>query len=584
MNTLPNAARNLLPMRLPPHTPPTSGHPSSHRLAFRRRALAPSLAFAATSLAACSTPPAPMEPVPSPRPAILDIALPQGPVQTAPGEPVILSVPALDAALAAALEQSRHLDVHVFRLQAATAGPEDPLPDPWLGDPGRWSAREVQPREAIGLPVVVFYTPVSNSTEESGIPGPLIAQPLPPHDTLPRPQTGEESPWTPVWPASAPRDLLREPRFANEARSPLTRWRYRLLVDGLDPRAPWDTPFEDPTVELISRRYEDRWRVALAWLWGADADAARRLRLRLGAVAEFPGGVWAPVWPVDVRDLESLLNDLLNPNLTPRGRAAVADRWLDEQPGAAAWVIDDACLLDPSSGSILPVVGLLNLLDRATLAWVESDAGARAAELTPLRSMQAIELPARPGESGRLTPNIGRWQGKLATLDRPVPVAPPGLTLGPLHADWSMAALTAQTSPVMPEAHWATGALVHRIPPGENPAAWEVFVECRFRPGEGDASREFVALHAGPAPARIARAFRDGRVEGEHVEVVQGQDRWWARFRLGSEAVEAGGVLRVGIVRIDAIGRRWCAPRAMLPWQTSPPRIAIDTRAWHRAR
>jgi hypothetical protein len=103
---------------------------------------------------------------------------------------------------------------------------------------------------------------------------------------------------------------------------------------------------------------------------------------------------------------------------------------------------------------------------------------------------------------------------------------------------------------------------------------------------------EFVRLWFGPShsPRAVLRAteggesfiesLRAGLAAPLSAEVVSEPGRWAMKVSLPSTCLESDGVLLLGAERHDARGERTAAPRAMLPWQEEPGRVAIDTAGW----
>jgi hypothetical protein len=171
---------------------------------------------------------------------------------------------------------------------------------------------------------------------------------------------------------------------------------------------------------------------------------------------------------------------------------------------------------------------------------------------------------------------------------------------------WEKAASGGASIAARPE--WATAALLHRPAPdsASPPSAaesrkWELLVECRVSPSISDVEslrREAVRLYFGPSalPTAILRVDMSGTVTNErapgalappelepppgHVDVRRTADRWAFRITLPPGAVEADGLVRLGICRTDALARRSSWPRPMLPWQKEPGRAVLDCAFW----
>lgn len=388
--------------------------------------------------------------------------------------------------------------------------------------------------------------------------------------------------------------------LAPERSSPLRRWRYRLLTGTL-----WTgegEPFADAAVEALARQMDARWRIGLLRLRRADLALARRVEWRLTALVDF-GGVLAPAWPLDGTRLDMLLGDLLDPRISEVERALRARQWLDEEPPARAWVIDDAGVPDGAGGSIA-MCGVANLTGQAALAWAAPASSPTTPDLATLRPFRALHLPVLRGPSAvparggaaRARPaptevrvRAGRWEERLPVVLDALPLTPPGLTVGPLLADWTLPGWLEGVPAVGEGAPWPTAALLHRASDG---SGWVLYVECAAPGGVQGSVPESVRVWLGPfrRPYAVLRIGADGVVmdemaggsaEAPHgVVVTREPGRWTAHVPIPGRCIEADGTLRLGIERFDARGQRSAWPRPMLPWQTEPGRVAVDTTAW----
>jgi len=400
---------------------------------------------------------------------------------------------------------------------------------------------------------------------------------------------------------------LRE-LLGREASSPLTRWRARLILDGLD-AGPTTGGFDDPLLESLARQVESRWRVALAGLERADAALARDVRVRLGAVATVADGVAVPAWSPGDASADALLETLLTPGADGRRLAQLARAWLREQPAGAAWVTDDAGVLAGPEGTAARVpwatVAYTNLSPREQLVWWATQGSVpvmeRGIEPTPVQALRTLRFAApvnpdpgaAPGSVGASVVRIGvgEWSVDAAAIAGPLAVRPPGLVMGPFAPDLTLAHWLAGATPNADEA-WTTAAMLSRV---DGERAWEVFAEMRT---DGEAAGEdAIFVYAGP-PGKdgfAVRVARDGRgtlvglnpaVREELGDAASGvtvarlPDRWTARVRLPARVVEGDGLLRIGLARIDPRGVRACWPRAAPPWQPEPGRVVIDTKTW----
>ncbi len=376
-----------------------------------------------------------------------------------------------------------------------------------------------------------------------------------------------------------------------EAQTPLGRWRYRMMLGSLGAVGTGGgggdlQAFEDPTIEALATQNEQRWRTALARLWLADPDLCERLKKRLTAAVDFGRGVVAPAWPSDHAELDGLLRQILDPERTPAQVGARVEDWLTAQPRAMGWVMDDAGILDGRTGRGVARIGVANLTATPTLCWAGS---AGSPELRPLEALAVQHLEA-DGPGDRVRVHAGRWEGEVAPLRDRQRVRPPGLHVGPLHPDLTMARWMTGDEEGTEPAGWGTGLILLRSPVD---GAWEVYVECRAPADSARAEDDEVRLWLGASgtPRSVLRINGAGAVADEarradlvatpaDARVLRGPDRWSFHLRIPSECVEPDGVIRLGVTRHDPHGRRSAWPRAMLPWQAEPGRVALDTGAW----
>jgi hypothetical protein len=564
-----------------------------------------------------------------------------------PGEPVVyvLAEPWTGAGPIALAEDGTPLAAELRRVFVEVpfaARGEGARADDWQSPPGQWrteaalasSARLDLPLALRGRDAVVVAIPPDLDGRLVRIAGiVMVASVLPLEVRLPRVEKGSslEDPWRPLLENAAADDLALLARVRIEAQSPLTRWRYRLLMDGLHPDATVSRgvlapeAFGDASIELLAIQNERRWRVGLARLWAASADLSSRVRHRLAAVVDFGNGVRAPAWPTDHALMDDLLDSLLDVRLTPAQVVQRASRWLEEMPAAAAWVVDDAGVLPANGTRPLPTLGIVNFGDRATLAWAEWDGlssgdgaapeprtlGPRSAVLTVLGGEQA--------DVARAVAHAGEWSVSLPVISG-VRATPPGLTMAPFGPDHAMDSW--QRGEVRSlRAEWTTAAILQRVPASRaGPPGWEVLVECRLpeglrsRSGGEAIGAERIELWFGePGPrARGVIVHEDGRVERrptpikiegefdvapEQLRTLRTPSGWSVRVPLPAGLISnaaSGGVdegsaregasarraLRMGLVRVDLLGRRSAWPRPMMPWQEQPGRALIDVAAW----
>lgn len=517
------------------------------------------------------------------------------PLDVAPTGPVVVT-----------LDDGRVLASGLYSIGVSV--PSDPSlagGDAWLPSPGVWQSRVGM--GAAGDPWVLrVEMPSDGVGHDIVINGWRVrANWLPGVEGLPRGDGKAEDPWKAARPPRAPVELASSPRVYPESQSPISRWRWRLVADGLSPDKSVP-PFADEIIEALARQNEDRWRVALAWLWGANADTAIRLKQRLAAVVDFGNGIYAPAWPTDHGRLDHLLAGLLDPAISPSRRVLVAEQWLKGCTSAVAWVVDDGGTLDQSRRVLLPTIGVASLLDHSTLGW--SELGAPGANgqpgndgLRPIGAMSEMASVVAPAtredveaviaaEVGEVAVHLGAWSAALPVASKARAVVPPGLPIGPMWADQNMQEwMVGRVAPA--RGGVTTLGLLQRTPGAAD--GWEVYVECRDVPADparADApgGRDAVELFFGPfgRATAVVRVSEAGKVEGvgggeeRTVAVSRREGVWSFRLRLPEGAVEADGLLRLGVVRVDGRGRRSAWPRPMLPWQEEPARAALDTKAW----
>jgi hypothetical protein len=467
----------------------------------------------------------------------------------------------------------------------------------WLAWPGRWSiAREHAP--GVGVWLLVIDAPPHDARRITVGERTLVLNTLTTLRTRP-------DVWNPPFTIDATAEPLAS-ALRLESLSPLTRWRSRWLTRGLlTTRTVDDAPdrFGDPLLETLADLTEARVAAAIARLDSIDPQLARRLARALVLVVSMGDG-HAPAYPIADRDIDLLMHELLD---TPAGeaRAAAAARaWLRAQPEGFAWVVDDAGIVDGLSASILSTLGVANLADAPRPVWLTSPSRPSPdMTLCPAFSASLVTAAAwstdQPSTgSTAVTISMGSWRAQAVLRGAPVPVAPPGFVAAPFVHDWTLPALRdADERTLSPESHWATAALVHRLPADHDVLTpttgdghdWALYLECR-RPHDAPDGSDRVTIHLGPtaAPLAIIGVGSDGSIEATgphadtHARVITLTDRWIATVRLPRGAIDADGVLRLGLTRVDSRGVRSAWPRPMLPWSSRPGRLALDTRAWDR--
>lgn len=482
----------------------------------------------------------------------------------------------------------------------------------WLPPPGRWTATSAD-TSAIpagsGTWVIMADLPTDAIGQGVWFGGQRTAL-----HWLPSPEvmqgSGEGLDWSLPFARRADSTELRR-LASSEAQSPVTRWRYRLLYDGLSPSAarPPSETFVDPVLEALANQTEGRWQVALATLQMADPELASVVKRRLAATVDFGEGVIAPAWPMLDSDLDTLLSDLLNTRLQPSQQVDRARAWLDAQPAAVAWVVDDAGGVGVSTGQVAATIGVANLVDRSVPVLTIAHPDEPASDMVPAPEWSAVGVRAsllpesdsepqarpQPGRAATVEVRAAKWSQYCPVFLTPARGTPPGVRLEPMRRDWDMVSWIAGRAPAAIEDQWSSAALLYFEPDpsgGAGEGTWMVFIESRC-PVIGQDEVVRVWLGAFGAPSAVINASSRGLVFDEMArragrpEDISGAtvsrlgDTWTARIPVPKTSIAQNGLLRVGVQRTDAFGRRSAWPRPMLPWQNEPGRIAVDTRAWH---
>jgi hypothetical protein len=519
-----------------------------------------------------------------------------------------------------ALDDGQTPGVSYFRLERS-----DGKTGGWIGWVGRYRAtpaRGVEPGGAGGVWYAVIDLPLEAVSQ-----GIWFGSERFEINWLPDPERASlEAGGRRLWASPVPPEARdgAELAAALEAVSedPFQAWRVRLVRDGIAPTGGADrtgaagTDLASLRDDLskdagtrflgeLARHHEARWQLILGRLALIDAEAASRMRRRLGGVALIDGR-WLPVWTPDSPELRALQVDLLSPWVDDQTRVLRALGWLDAQPKALAWVIDDAGDPGVDESRLFATLGLLSLPARDAPLLVEVGGALDAPTLEtaePRRAMTVqtgVPLVERRGAAVRTVSLPVRIGSESTTTDAvaSIPAAmPPGVRLGPLLHGWTMPALLA-SDPAMdalPE-FAATGVLrrTSQAGSGGDATGWSVFVECA---AGGDGGEDSVTVWAGPygVPRGVWRIERDGSVfrlfgfsDLARVSVVETPGGWALDAELPASAVDEDGVLRIGLVRERGVGgvggaggvERSSWPRRMTPGRDEPGRLPVDTRRW----
>lgn len=579
-----------------------------------------------------------------------------------PGERLIIPVSPSDAEIASGrfdvhLDRGDALDATLFRLESSPApAPSSPWLADWSGDFARsaWRSSAVQPTQRAAKPspqpvraddaawFVSVNVPASAAGQGLWLGGRrapvgwLMAPPFEPPPAAPSPSI----------PVDHYRPLLADLEPA--LRSPVWRWRARLALR----QAGFTTAdqlgvFDDPLVEALASQIEQEWTAGLRFLGASDPDLTRRVRDRLAGLVQIaPGsaetntGRTTVVWNPDTTALEPLKRALLSGAVGSRDRIEAARQWLDGgsgAPNALAWIIDDAGSFDAAARRVCATVGVIAMpgdprnQGAAPLAALAAAEGSDQSPVITTLSPGAMATLLLPGDP---VTRRDRKQGLRAQVrvgadafDRvfgaiTLPVTPPGLQLGPLAPDWTLATWWPVASspdinrlapfPSSAEPAALCSAMLQKrttrtAGPGIAAAdEWVLFVECREPPeASGDsptsasadpaASQRFrVFLGALNAPLAVITVDDQGRVEAVGPRAADTStlapqvrvERWGdnaapdstssgsapGRVRLGSGSSSqsppndaAPSVAASSATLISPAARGWCA------WITLPP-------------
>lgn len=494
----------------------------------------------------------------------------------------------------------------------------------WLVPSGEWTARTVDevlagsvPRGEVGTWALVVDPPIDAVGQGLWIAGQRRTVNWLPDPTVVAARVSSRAWLSPLAPVMRESSKLRYIVEA-ERTSPFRRWRYKLMVGELSPvverriveldgsvRRPersgdveWAAGrLVSGVLETLARQQESKWAIALARLDQADDELAEAVRRRLCAVVDFGAGELAPVWPVQQEGIDRLLSDLLDQQLTPRERARRARIWLDEQSTSVAWVVSDAPRVDGATGQPRTVIAAANVDYESKLTSVSSLIGGESSDLSTLAPLTArayeVTSRVRTGETPIVVARVGEEEHRLSVGGAKLVAQPPGLRLDQFAGDWTLASMLAGAPSAWPGGEtWHTRALLYREPAGR----WMLFVQCGSQDNTSAEERVRVTLGAEGSSSDLVielSPVREAFVEfgggvlnpvtdfAPEVEIDTFPGGWSARLVVPERVIESRGeMLRIGIERRDALARRSAWPRAMLPWQGSCARAAIDLSQW----
>lgn len=359
------------------------------------------------------------------------------------------------------------------------------------------------------------------------------------------------------------------------ARSPLSRWKFRLMTRGLTPGAVQGPPMRvTPEARDLARRVADdtesRWRRALLSLYFADVELSITVRRALaGAVLfETAGGTAAVpiVWPE-----AGLLRDLLTAT-SPRQTRERAEAWLATVPSVSVRIIDDAVAIhgdgsiDVRVRTVATRPGLLSLGPSVTRGTGE------LFDLDPARALNAV-VGVSPRDSGVVALVSG--EESLATRVAPIPARPPALAMWPLVAESTLAEWRGDAAAVIDP----SARVVLQRQPGPD-GRFQVYVEVA-EPTGTDQPGSTVRLAVGDRTIVLSAGRAAVRTPALWADVVELD----LSPRAGSKAEPGAalGTVAIGVVRTRSNGSRSSWPRPQMPWDTEMPRAPVDLGAWTTA-
>lgn len=489
-------------------------------------------------------------------------------------------------------------------------------PPEWISDPGEWSTQEInapiaQGRSdiftaealAIDLPLDAIGQGVWINGQRLGLNWlmtPTILANL---------STSQGLHWPPGLNVEQRQDQRLLAMLAPLSRSPMTRWRYRLLIDGLVPAPSGKddrVQFADPLLEALADQQEVSWQHGLAKIKESgpiapDQDAAHlvtRALTQMVALEDEDATVWLPCWLDDPSLLNQLLSDLVAANLRPKDAATRARTFTDLSPGLVAWIADDAAALHPATRAAMPMAGVLNLGERGiTLsAQIADRSGRGSSPGSELRMFGANQggwirdLAPAPGVDLTAGPTLnlesGTLKARLAIQNAPARVSPPGLVMTPFVAQWRQVDLVRET-PQPRVQPGLTATLSYRSSmrgddTPESPSGWVLLFERRGVAGVSSVETESVRVVWGPrqAETHLDASRKTGDTGGAQRSFVDANGNWYVEIVLPNSVMERDGLAQLGVVWTSSEGARASWPRPMLPMDKSPGRALLNLGSW----
>lgn len=315
-----------------------------------------------------------------------------------------------------------------------------------------------------------------------------------------------------------------------------------------------------------------------------------------------------PLWPMGstggVNQLASLSQPARNASLSQRWPAARQAELVIRLEAMLAgvkvhhlWIIDEAGWIDAKTRSSRGLLGVMTpIATMQSSMRLQDEASVLApSSVTAKPFITAGLLPSGPEQTSKLDPVIsgpfvaaGDAQSGLIAVARPMEIKPPGLLIDRWIGEWSAERFVSQ-SLVAPSLPGATMLVQMQQPAGTAGQEPSVLIYLEWPKGITQ-----VRVHIGPSAQQRAITIDVPSGMGEakpssskglseqaaRVRAVRKDDAFAATIELAPELIEPEGVIRLAVDLTSADGARWSWPRAMLPWQQTPGRMALMTSTW----
>lgn len=486
----------------------------------------------------------------------------------------------------------------------------------WIGDPGEWSTTDISqpvagPDElAFTADVLSLELPADGIGQGVWVDGQRIGlnwlKSSPMLAALSQRQGLE---WPAMLTQAQREDVNLMNLLAPLSRSPMTRWRYRLLTDGLAPSPEAHTArvqFDDPVLEALADQQEGAWRHGLAKIKevgpiAPDADIATQITRSLTQIVEITDDdrvLRLPCWNDHAPTINQLLSDLVASSLKPDEAAKRARGFGDLSPRMIAWVVDDAAAVHPVARVALPRIGVMNLTDRSTTlsAQIVDRSGRGGSPGNDLRVLPSRHgnfvsdlLPA-PGTDLTAAPTMvldaGLVKAQAQIQGAPISVSPPGLLMSGFLREWRQEDLIRE-SPQPRTQPGITATLSFRSAAQgddspDSPSGWVLLCERQASILGRTPGAESFSVVWGPRQAESTITIRreDGAGGTSARSVTDASGNWFVEILLPRRALDEDGLAQIGVMwdRGDGVRASW--PRALLPLDDSPGRALLNLGSW----